>query len=200
MGNAKKLVSKFLILEGRNMNNLIIVYQSSTGFTEKYANWLSETLDCEMVRLKDTTGQKLSEYDTIIFGSRIHAGRIDELDKARKLYTASGASRLVLFVTGGTPAEAEVVIDKMWRDNLTAEELSHIPHFYMPGGLCYEKMSLPDRLLMKMAAKMMSKEKNKSDVEAGFAQAISASYDNSDIKYTHPLVEKLTILLYNSAE
>lgn len=170
------------------MNSPIIVYQSATGFTEKYANWLSEALGCKAVKLKKITERELSQYDTVIFGSRIHAGRIDGFDKARKLYAASGASRLILFVTGGAPAEAEAVIEKMWQDNLSAEELMNLPHFYMPGGLCYEKMSLPDRMIMKMAAKMMSKEKNKSDAEAGFAQAIGASYDNSDIKYTQSLV------------
>lgn len=77
----------------------------------------------------------------------------------------------------------------MWTDNLSPEELKALPHFYMPGGLCYEKMSTPDRLLMKMAAKMMENGEHKDSVEAGFAQALTGSYDILDEKYIKPLVD-----------
>lgn len=164
----------------------IIVYKSATGFTKRYADWLSAALGCEAVSLKETSAARISEYDTVIFGSRIHAGRIDGLDKARKLFAAK---KWILFVTGGTPAEATTVIDKMWTDNLSPEELKALPHFYMPGGLCYEKMSTPDRLLMKMAAKMMENGEHKDSVEAGFAQALTGSYDILDEKYIKPLVD-----------
>lgn len=163
----------------------IILYKSATGFTKRYADWICESIDCESVSLKEASIDQLSGYDTIIFGSRIHAGRIDGLDKVRKL---CATKKLILFVTGGTPAEATAIIDKMWTDNLTPEELKTIPHFYMPGGLCYEKMSVPDRLLMKMAAKMMGNGGHKDSVEAGFAQALTGSYDISDKKYIEQLI------------
>ena len=107
---------------------------------------------------------------------------------ARKLFATK---KWILFVTGGTPAEATAVIDKLWQDNLTPEELQTLPRFYMPGGLCYEKMSVPDRLLMKLAAKMMGKGEHKDSVEAGFAQALTGSYDISDEKYIEPLVDHI---------
>lgn len=168
------------------MNKAIIVYKSATGFTKRYAGWLCTSLGCETVNLKEISAARLASYDTVIFGSRIHAGRIDGLDKARKLFAAK---KWILFVTGGTPAEATAVIDKIWTDNLSPEELKTRPHFYMPGGLCYEKMSFPDRLLMKMAAKMMGNGEHKDSVAAGFAQALTGSYDISDKKYIEPLID-----------
>ena len=69
---------------------------------------------------------------------------------------------MVLFVTGATPNSDEKTVEGFWRQNLTPDELEHIPHFYMQGGLRYEKMSLPDRLMMKMAARIMKNKKNKS--------------------------------------
>lgn len=173
------------------MSNTVIVYKSVTGFTEKYAACIAAALGCEAIGLKDASAKRLSGCESLIFGSRIHAGRIDGIDKARRLTAESGAKRLILFATGGAPAEAAEVIEKMWRDNLTAGELENTPHFYMPGGLCYEKMPLVDRLIMKMAAKMMSKAEPKDDAEAGFATALSGSYDNFDEKYIAPLVDYL---------
>lgn len=173
------------------MRKTILLYKSATGFTQKYAELLSAALNCETVRMQDASAKQLAAYETILFGTRVHAGRIDGLSKARKLFAASGAKEMLLFVTGGTPADATQVIDKLWQANLTPQEQKTMPHFYMPGGLCYEKMSLPDRLLMKLAAKMMSHAEPQDAVQAGFAQALGASYDISDAKYIRPLVAHL---------
>lgn len=173
------------------MNKPIIIYKSATGFTEKYAEWISAALGCEAIIMKKASPKLLAGYKTVIFGTRIHAGRIDRLDRARKLFSQIGAEKMILFVTGGTPSEATDVIDKLWQDNLTAQERKNVAHFYLPGGLCYEKMSMPDRMIMKMAAKMMSKSENQDPIQAGFSQALTGSYDISDKKYIAPLVEHI---------
>jgi len=61
----------------------------------------------------------------------------------------------------------------------------------MQAGICYEKMALPDKALMKMAAVMMSKKKNKDDYDAGFEQAIKSSYDIVSEEYAQPLIDYL---------
>lgn len=103
----------------------------------------------------------------------------------------SSAKRFILFATGGTPNEATKEIDEVWKNNLSAEELQSIPHFYMQGGICYEKMSLPNRTIMKMMSKVLDKKKNKDSVEEGFAQAIKSSYDITSGKYAKPLIKCL---------
>ena len=74
---------------------------------------------------------------------------------------------------------------------LTEEEMESVPHFYMQSGLCYEKMSFPDKTLMKLLANMLSKKENKSNAELGQEQAIKSSYNISDEKYAKPLIEYL---------
>ena len=95
-------------------------------------------------------------------------------------------------MTGATPAAAAETIEELWRQNLTPKEREQIPHFYLPGGLCYEKMSLPDKGMMKIAAAIVKMKKNKTAQEEAFAQAIATSYDSSDKKYIKPLVRYLT--------
>ncbi len=86
-----------------------------------------------------------------MFGTRAHAGMMDGYQKAKKLFEKSGVSRLILFVTGATPNAAAETVEAFWKQNLSSDELAKIPHFYMQSGLCYEKMSLADRLMMKVA-------------------------------------------------
>lgn len=173
-------------------NKIIIICKSSTGFTKKYASLISRKTGARLVDFKEASPELMSGCDLVIFGSRAHAGRIDGYKKIRDMFHKSTARRFLLFVTGATPAAASGTINEFWAQNLTEEELADIPHFYMPGGLCYEKMSLSDRLMMKVAAKMMKKKKNKTAQDLEFQRAISSSYDISDKAYAEPLIAFLS--------
>lgn len=170
---------------------ILVVYKSKTGFTKKYAQMIAEELGCEAIDGKQADSKKLSGYDTVVYGGRIFAGMVDGYKKMKEMYDASAANELVVFATGGTPNEAVDTIEKMWAQNFTGDEIDQIPHFYMQGGISYERMGFMERKMMKMAAKMMAKNKDLSPEEQGFMEAIKSSYDISDKKYINPLVEYL---------
>lgn len=172
-------------------NNILIVYKSITGFTRKYAEIIGEELPCKVMDHRSVTAQTLSGYDTVVFGSRAHAGMIDGYKKMREMFQKSGAKHLVLFVTGAMPNAAEETIAEFWKQNLSADELSQIPHFYMQAGLCYERMPFSDKMMMKVAAVMLKRKKDKGDADRAFEKAISGSYDISDRKYAEPLLSFL---------
>ena len=169
-------------------NNMIVVYKSSTGFTKKYAEWIAKEMKCALADYKKVTADNLSKYDVIIFGTRAHAGMIDRYQKAKKLFEKSNAAKVILFVTGAAPNAATDVVEKLWHQNLTTDEMAKVPHFYMQSGLCYENMSLLDRMMMKAAAVMIKKKKNKTSEEMGFEQAIKSSFDISSKAYIEPLI------------
>lgn len=170
---------------------IIVIYKSSTGFTKKYAEMIAEEMKCALADYNTMTEETLSEYDTIVFGSRAHAGMIDGYKRAREKLAKGGAKQLVLFVTGATPDTEKAVIDEFWNRNLTPQELSDIPHFYMQSGLCYEKMSFSDRLMMKVFVSMLKKKKDKEPYEKDFEKVITGSYDISSREYIRPLVAYL---------
>lgn len=172
-------------------DNIMIIYKSSTGFTKKYARLIAQKTGGRLVDYKEATPELMSGCDVIIFGSRAHAGRIDGYKKIRDMFRKSTAQRFLLFVTGAMPATAKDTINEFWTQNLTGKELEDIPHFYMPGGLCYERMSLTDRLMMKTMAKMLKKKKDKTPQELEMERAISSSYDISDKAYAEPLIDFL---------
>lgn len=171
-------------------NNIIVLYNSKTGFTKKYAGLIGKELDCPVHPLKDAPAD-LSGYAAVVFGSRLHAGILDGWKKAQKLLNSRGAKKLVVFATGAMPNEAEDTIEKMWEQNLTPEEREAIPHFYLQAGLCYEKMGGMDRAMMKFAAWAISRKKAKTPEDEAFQDAISKSYDISDPKYIQPLAHCL---------
>lgn len=172
--------------------SILVMYKSVTGFTERYARWIAEDLDCEAADIKDLSAEKLSGCETVIFGGRFHAGRVDGLKKAKELFEKSSCKNLILFATGATPNSAGAIIEEAWKNDLTPEELSLYPHFYMQSGLRYEKMSFGDRAMMKVFASMVKRKKDKTDYDKAMEKALGSSYDLSSREFISPLVSYVT--------
>ncbi len=178
------------------MNRKILVcYKSVTGFTKQYAEMIANEINGTLMDLKNVTAETISQYDIVVFGGRFFAGGVDGLKKAKELAAKGNVKNFVVFATGATPNTAEKTIQEAWKNNFTTDELRRIPHFYMQGGLCYEKMPLPEKLMMKaFAAVMKRKIKNQNEQteeDKEFVRAISNSYDISSKVYIEPLVSFL---------
>lgn len=176
-------------------NNILVCYKSVTGFSKSYAEMIAGAVDCTLMDFKDFNAETASHYDIVVFGGRLRAGTVDGLKKAKE-YAAKGKVKVfAVFATGAMPKTAVETIRQVWENNLTGDELRQIPHFYMPGGLCYEKMPLPEKIIMKAFAAVMKsrikKKKDKTAEDEQFERGISASYDLSSKEYIEPLVSFL---------
>lgn len=173
---------------------VLVCYKSVTGFTKDYARMIATELGGTAMELKAVTAETMSGCDTVIFGGRFHAGRVDGLKRARALLAQGGGKTFVVFATGAMPAAAaEKTLTQAWENNLTAAELDRVPHFYLPGGLRYERMPLGDRLMMKVFAAAMKgqikRKRERTAEDEEFMRMISTSYDLSSREYIEPLID-----------
>lgn len=175
------------------MNNkkILVLYKSVTGFTREYAEMISQEISCTTMDSKRVTPEIMSKYDTVIFGGRLHAGIVDGLKRAKKLFEQSSASELIVYTTGASPNEETDIIEEMWKNNLSSDELSQVPHFYMQSGLRFEKMSLSDKLMLKVFHFLIKHKHDKNEYEKQFEKAIESSYDISSKEYIMPLINVL---------
>ncbi len=170
--------------------NILLIYKSKSGFTKKYANWISDEINCNLVSYKNIPSS-ISTYDYVIYGSRVYSGKVDGLKKIKAMFNSDTISKLVVYATGGTPFEAKDVISSIWNNSLSSEELKVIPHFYMQAGLDYNKMNITDRFIMKTLSRILDKKNNKTSAESGCENAIKSSYDISSKDHILPLIEYL---------
>lgn len=168
----------------------MIIYVSQTGFTEKYAKWLAEELGGSCVPYKERGKVRLEDYDVLVFGGWLHAGKVRNLKWFQEQTAALKGKRLAVFAVGAAPTEGQSM-EKLRDDNLTKEEQARIGFFYLPGGMCYEKMGTASKLMMKMFSSMMSKKKDKTPQEEEMARMIGSSYDISGRGYLKELEEFL---------
>lgn len=165
----------------------IIIYHSKTGFTKRYAEWIQEQLNAELIPFKEKGKIVLNEYDNIIFGGGFHAGMI--LGAAwvkNQLPLLNKNQKVVVFATGATPPEAEDV-PKALAQNFTESESKRIKTFYFQSGLNYEKMGLFDKLLMKGFRSMLKKTEGESEAY----KMVQSSYDASSREQIAPLIAYL---------
>ncbi len=174
-----------------NAQKILILYKSVTGFTKEYAVTIAGKTNAACIPLKGATAKMLSDYDTVIFGGRLHAGTLDGLKQAKALFGQSSASHFFVFATGACPNQATDTIEEMWRNQFSPAELTEIPHFYMQAGLRYENMPLIDRLMMKGLRSFLNRKKDLTESERQMASMIAGSFDISSEAYIAPLLEAL---------
>lgn len=172
-------------------NNILIAYKSATGFTREYAEAAAASLGCPCAELSGVSPRQVPAGGILVFGARLHAGKLDGLKRALSLYRSSQARRLVVFATGASPAGFEDVEREMWENNLGPELLGSVPHFYLPAGLRYESMGLGDRMMMRALQSFMRRKKDKTEYELQLQRMISASYDISSPEYLEPMLALL---------
>ena len=168
----------------------IVIYNSETGFTKRYAQWISEKAEAECVEYNQAKKMDLESYDAIVFGGWAIAGSISKLKWFKKNISKWSDKKLVVFCVGASPIE-NPEINATLPKNFTDEELKIVKWFYCPGGLNYEAMSVKSKVMMKMFVKMLNAKKDKTEDDLEQIRMISSSYDISDIKYIEPIIKFL---------
>lgn len=164
---------------------IIVVYKSNTGFTEAYANWIATRLQCEAVTWKQFMKKQAKDYDAIIYGQGLFAGKLPGLEKMK---LKVGTAKLVVFATGATPMNATPMIEKVKNDNLTAEEQTKIPFFYFEGGINEERMGFFSKKIIHMLVNSLKKKENRTEEEEGMLATLSHSENHAKEEYIEPLI------------
>lgn len=164
----------------------IVIYNSQTGFTKRYAEWIAEATGADCLELSAAKRKSMDTYEAIVFGSWACAGSISKLKWFKSNLDKWSDKRLIAFCVGGSPID-NPEIEQALKQNF----MKNVRIFYCPGGFNYEKMSVSSKLMMKMFIKMLNAKKNKTEAEQEMIKMISTSYDISDKKYIEPILEYL---------
>ena len=140
--------------------------------------------------LSQAKGVDFSPYGAVVYGSWACAGKIRKLGWFKSRIRGWSGKRLAVFCVGASPAESPE-IEPFLRRSFTDEERERAAVFYCPGGLNYEGMPLPSKLMMRAFAKSTRAKKGKTPEEEVMAGMIGASYDIADQRYIEPILAYL---------
>lgn len=167
----------------------VVIYNSQTGFTKRYAEWIAEESGADCFELKKAKKKNLDEYDAIVYGGWACAGSISKIGWFKGNINKWADKKLIVFCVGGSP-EDNPDIDAFLKNAFKDSE-KKVDVFYCQGGFNYEKMSVSSKVMMKMFTNMLKSKKDKTPEEENMVKMISSSYDISDKKYIKPILECL---------
>lgn len=122
----------------------VVTYQSKTGFTKKYAEWIAKELSCDLEEMTNMNASQIASYDLVIHGGWIMGGMVNGLEKLK----AMNPKRLMVFGVGFT-AKEQAEIPKC----IEANKLGDTPFYYYEGGMDPKKMGFMGRTMVKMVTK-----------------------------------------------
>ena len=169
----------------------LVVYTSQTGFTKRYAQWLSDEMKADMYDLKEVQKKDdsfFSEYEAIVYAGWAMAGKVVKAGWFLNKAEGWKGKKLAVICVGGCPGDAPEC-EAMMKTVLSEEQSSYIKAFYCQGGFNYEKMNSASKLAMKMFVSALKKKQDEKSKQ--MAEHIAVSYDISDIKYIGPVVAYL---------
>ena len=79
------------------MSKALIIYSSPYGTTKEYAEWIAEALNGDIYSINNLNHSILKNYDIIIFGSGLYAGKIKGIDIILKNYETLKNKKLIIF-------------------------------------------------------------------------------------------------------
>ncbi len=123
-----------------------IVYESNTGFTQRYADMLSEKTGLPAYILEKAKDE-LNPGDEVFFLGWIRGGNIRGYAKAVKQFSVKGAAAV------GIRLPDETTLLKLKIDN----KITDIPLYYLQGGIAPEKLGVVSRKIMSVIASTVEK-------------------------------------------
>ncbi len=88
--------------------NGIVLYNSFTGYTKRYAEYLAETLDYAIKPIQKANLFNVSTYPTIIFGGPLHHNRIEGIRGIIDGCSYFGEQNLIIFSVGISSLNADL--------------------------------------------------------------------------------------------
>jgi menaquinone-dependent protoporphyrinogen IX oxidase len=130
----------------------MIIYKGKYGATRQYAIWLSTALELPIAQAGSETVEQLADADYVIMGASVYMGKLQMKRWMKENLTFLSTKKLYLFVVSGTPLDKVDRLQEYINNNVPEELRSRVECFFFPGKLEFNKLSLKDKLLLKIGA------------------------------------------------
>jgi len=160
--------------------NAIVVYRSKTGYTKKYAEWISQELGCDIKENVRLSKADIMPYDTVIYGGGLYASCINGVKLIKDNFDAIKDKNLIVFATGLTPQDEDDYITKVLETNFSKEQRQGIKFFYFRGGLDYSKLGIFGKLAMRIMKAVLKNKNTPVEDEFGALEAFDKPADYTD--------------------
>lgn len=143
------------------MDNIAIIYKSKYGSTKKYAQWISQETKADLFDCSTISIEKLTEYDTIVYGGGLYANGIAGISIITKNYEALKDKKIVVFTVGISSTDDDEAFLPIIEKNFSKEMSKNIKFFHFRGEVDYKDLKMVHKSMMAMLKTTISKKRIK---------------------------------------
>lgn len=171
----------------------VIVYSSRNGSTQKYAEWLAQDCGARLIPWREAVVDELAEYGTVVFGGCVYNGLIEGISLIKNNRDTLRGCRLFVFTVGLTQPGDETAFQQVLDRNFEPGELEGIRFHHFLGALDFGKMSLMQRMMMRLLKKSIQRKpkESRSQLESYILEAYGGRVDFTSRSYIRPLTEEI---------
>ena len=166
----------------------VVVYKSISGFTKKYAEWIAEELEADLLGVEKIGISILLKYDIIIYGGSLHAVGISGVNIIKNNLNKLKDKNIIIFTTGASLPK-ESIVSEVKGNNFSVKEQKQIQFYYFRGGFDFNKLNFTNKILMTLLKWKIKLKRHKTPDEKGMLAAYSKPMDFTKKKNIGELLE-----------
>lgn len=166
----------------------VVVYESQTGSTKQYAEWIARQADAQLIALNECTASILQQADLIVFGGGVRGGNIDGKRKFSKIAKKANANNLIYFAVGirpSTPRTLALIRSSNFDSN------SDVPLFYFRGKFNPDALNQSDKTMIRIYQSMLKRRRDIHQEDADLLDAIRSPCDFASEEQITPLLQEI---------
>ena len=144
----------------------LIIYISKYGSTRQYAYWLANELDIPAVASDQLTDEQLSTAEYLIIGTSVYYGKLRIKKWLKKNEEKISSKKLFLFIVNAAEPGEEKKRSKFVTDSVPDGIRPQCEVFFLPGRLIHKKLSVVDRVMVKIAERSMKDPIKRKAIES----------------------------------
>lgn len=171
------------------MSKKVVIYASHYGYTQKYANWIAQALQCEVVNVSELDEKNLAQCDVIIWGGGLYASGINGIKQFKKLFPLLRQKKLIVFTVGLASVDDPEPFKQLVQQNFDQEQIDRIQFYHFRGGMDYKRLSFAHRSMMAALRRVILMKKDQSDDAKGILETYGKTIDMSKRDAIQPLLD-----------
>jgi len=133
----------------------LVIYKGKYGATKQYAMWIGQELQLPVASADRFHTNELMKYDYFILGSSVYIGKLEIKDWLKKNFYILQNKKIFFFQVAGSPVEQIEKRQSYNKASLPPSILKNIEFYYLPGRMIMRNLSVWDRFMLKMGAKLV---------------------------------------------
>lgn len=133
----------------------LVIYKGKYGATKQYAMWIGQELQLPVASADRFHIDELPKYDYFILGSSVYIGKLEIKDWLKKNFNVLQNKKIFFFQVAASPVEQIEKRQSYNKASLPPSILKNIQFYYLPGRMIMRNLSVWDRFMLKMGAKLV---------------------------------------------